>query len=117
MKFIIDAQLPYSLCILLKWKGLDCVHTDDLPEKERTSDNEIRQIAVSENRIVISKDSDFLEPYLVKGIPPKLLMVTTGNIVNKKLLEIFQNNISDIMVQFQTYNLIELDNFTITVFG
>ena len=117
MKFVIDAQLPYSLCTLLKWKGFDCIHTDELPGKERTRDEEIKQIALSENRIVITKDSDFLDSHLLNGIPPKLLMVTTGNIVNKKLLEIFEKNISDILVHFGKYNLIELDNFEIVVFG
>jgi predicted nuclease of predicted toxin-antitoxin system len=116
VRFIVDAQLPYTLCALLRWKGLDCIHTDDLPEKEKTTDEEIRQISVSDNRIVITKDSDFLDSHLVKGVPPKLLMVATGNIVNKKLLEIFDKNISEILTHFQSHKLVELDNFDITVF-
>jgi predicted nuclease of predicted toxin-antitoxin system len=117
VKFIIDAQLPYSLSTLLKWKGLDCVHTDDFPFKERTSDDEIRQRAMSENRIVISKDSDFLNSHLIHGTPPKLLIVATGNIINKKLLEIFQNNISEILRHFEKNNLVEINNFELTVLG
>lgn len=117
MRFLVDAQLPYSLCSLLKWKGLDCVHTDDFLNKERTTDEEIRQCSVSENRIVITKDSDFLDSHLIKGIPPKLLMVMTGNIVNHKLLDTFQQNLPEILIQFEKHNLIELDNFEITVFG
>ena len=117
MKFIVDAQLPYSLAQLFVWKGLDCIHTDDLQTKERTTDEEIREISKLQNRIVISKDSDFLESHLVKGSPQKLLLVTTGNIMNKKLLEIFQNNLTNIIAHFETNNLIEIDNFEITVFG
>ena len=41
MKFIIDAQLPFSLKIMLIAIGHDAIHTDDLGDKERTSDNEI----------------------------------------------------------------------------
>ena len=50
IKFIVDAQLPYSLALMLKTKGFDVVHTDDLPNKERTTDNEIRIVAKEENR-------------------------------------------------------------------
>ena len=48
IKFIVDAQLPYSLALMLKTKGFDVVHTDDLPNKERTTDNEIRIVAKEE---------------------------------------------------------------------
>lgn len=45
ISFIVDAQLPYSLAIMLRKRGYDAVHTDDLPNKERTGDNEIRIVA------------------------------------------------------------------------
>ena len=54
MKFIIDAQLPFALSKYLEQKGFDVIHTDDLPNKEYTTDNEIREISVKENRIVIT---------------------------------------------------------------
>ncbi len=46
MKFIVDAQLPFGIAQLLKSKGFDAIHTDDLPDKERTTDNQIRAIAL-----------------------------------------------------------------------
>ena len=113
---MVDAQLPYSLAEFLHWKGFDTLHTDDLLLKEKTPDDAIRMLAVEENRIVISKDSAFLDSHLLTGIPPKLLMVTTGNIVNRRLLELFARNISEICLHFQHYNLVELDNFSIIVF-
>ena len=72
MKFIIDAQLPFILSRFLLKKGLDVIHTDNLPLKERTSDNEIRLISLNENRIVITKDSDFLDSFYIKNVPSKL---------------------------------------------
>ena len=59
MRFIIDAQLPFALSKYLEQKGFDVIHADDLPNKEYTTDNEIREISVKENRIVITKDADF----------------------------------------------------------
>jgi predicted nuclease of predicted toxin-antitoxin system len=110
MKFIIDAQLPYALSMHLKQKGFDVIHTDDLPNKELTTDNEIREISVKEDRIVVTKDSDFLDSYYIKGIPPKLLLVSTGNIKNKVLFNLFESNIEKIIELFGQYSFIELDN-------
>jgi predicted nuclease of predicted toxin-antitoxin system len=65
MKFIIDAQLPKSLSELLKYRGFDSIHTLDLPSKNSTSDKEITAIAINEKRIVITKDNDFLESFVL----------------------------------------------------
>ena len=113
MKFIIDAQLPLALSKYLENRGFDVVHTDNLPNREFTTDNEIRELSVSERRIVITKDSDFLDSYYIKAIPPKLLLVSTGNIKNKALISLFDSNIEKIVELFSTYSFVELDNFEI----
>lgn len=110
MKWLIDANLPARLAKALIKKGYDILHTDDLPNKERTKDSEIRKVAMDQNRIIITKDSDFLDSHLIQGIPSKLLLVTTGNIVNKELIELFEKNFETVIRLFSTYDLIELDN-------
>ncbi|MGE4585948.1 MAG: DUF5615 family PIN-like protein [Mangrovibacterium sp.] len=110
MKFLIDANLPFRLAIALKAKGHDILHTDDLPDKERTTDKEIRKISIDQGRIVITKDSDFLDSHLIKGVPSKLLLVTTGNIINRDLLILFEKYFDTIIQLFDRYDLIELDN-------
>ncbi len=59
MIFLIDANLPFRLAKFLKQKGFIIIHTDDLPNKERTTDKEIRKVAMDQNLTVITKDSDF----------------------------------------------------------
>lgn len=113
MRFIIDAQLPFALSKYLEQKGFDVIHTDDLPNKEYTTDNEIREISVKENRIVITKDADFLDSFYVNSIPAKLLLVSTGNIKNKALITLFDSNMEKIAELFTTYSFVELDNFEI----
>jgi predicted nuclease of predicted toxin-antitoxin system len=108
MKFLVDAQLPYRIVSFLKDKGFDALHTSDLPDKERTSDSQIRSIAVSENRIVITKDYDFVDSHIIRKIPEKLLIITTGNIKNKQLFDLWQNNWELIIHLFETWNLVEL---------
>lgn len=90
MKFIVDAQLPNKLVKFIRKKGFDVIHTDDLPGKDRTSDSEIRRIAKEQDRIVITKDNDFWESHVLKNDPPNLFLISTGNIRNKELLELFE---------------------------
>jgi predicted nuclease of predicted toxin-antitoxin system len=108
MNFIIDAQLPISLSEFLKSKGLSSVHTLELPKKNKTSDFEILKIALEKNAIIITKDLDFLDSFLLKQEPRKLILVKTGNISNKKLIEIFIKNLDDILAIISRSNLIEI---------
>lgn len=94
MKFIVDAQLPKRLCDVLKQLGADCVHTLDLPHSNKTSDDFIIKLSEAENRVVITKDRDFLQSHLLLKKPGKLLLVNTGNIHNNLLLVLFQQHFS-----------------------
>lgn len=71
MNFLIDAQLPIELSELFNKKGHHSIHTLQLPDKNFTSDNFIRSISISEKRVVITKDSDFYDSYILKKEPTK----------------------------------------------
>ncbi len=88
MKFIVDAQLPQSLSILLNRLGADSILTLNLPDKNKTGDDVIMKLAAEEDRI-ITKDNDFLQSQFLKSTPPKLLLVNTVNISKKMLLHLF----------------------------
>jgi len=109
VKFIVDAQLPKSLSDLLKSEGFDAVHTLELPDKNKTKDSQIIFRAIAENRVIITKDNDFLESYLIKAEPRKLVMVKTGNIPNPELISIFRNNLNKIISMLSRSNLIEIN--------
>ena len=110
MRFIVDAQLPKSLSDFLNQNGHDTIHTLELPDKNKTKDTQILRIANEENRIVISKDVDFLESFLIKSEPRKLILMKTGNISNKYLIKIFENNLELIVRMLSRSNLIEVGN-------
>ena len=78
--FIVDAQLPKRLARELAALGIDALHTLELPAANRTADGEVRRMAVTEDRIVVSKDGDFVDWYLLHGAPPKLFFISTGSI-------------------------------------
>ncbi|MBP7478781.1 MAG: DUF5615 family PIN-like protein [Chitinophagales bacterium] len=110
MKFLVDANLPFKLAINLRGKGFDVIHTDNLPNKEQSTDQEIRKISQEQDRIVISKDSDFLDSHLILGSPRKFLYISTGNIINRDLMKLIENNLDNIIDLFTIYDLIELNN-------
>ncbi len=109
MKFLIDAQLPKSLATFLQKKGHDAIHTLDLPNANATSDTEIIRLSMTEQRVVISKDSDFYDTFLNKAEPYKLLYLTTGNISSKELLALFDRNLDRIIEQISLDDVIEMD--------
>lgn len=114
MKFVVDAQLPYGLKLFLKDNGFDAIHTDDMPDMERTSDKEIINISELEDRIIITKDKDFLDSYLLFNKPKKLVLITSGNIKNQQFFILFRNNFQTIVALLSKHSLIELNTFEIT---
>ena len=109
MKFLVDAQLPKRLAMLLRQAGFDSVHTLDLALGNRTPDHLINDISVNEQRIVITKDSDFVDSFVLKQCPWKLLLVSTGNIRNSQLEALFLANLEKIIAGFATFDFIEIN--------
>ena len=93
--------VAYGLALFIRQNGHDAIHTDDLPNRERTTDTEIRRIAASETRIVISKDKDFVDSHLLQQQPARLLWVATGNIVNRELFDLFRTHWPEIERKLQ----------------
>jgi predicted nuclease of predicted toxin-antitoxin system len=116
MKFIVDAQLPLRLALWFRYQGFDCVHTLELPEANQTKDDYIRNCSIEEQRVVVTKDTDFLKSFMVKRIPPKLLLVTTGNITNNHLMSLFSIKKETIISSLEAYDMIELNVEDLIVF-
>lgn len=108
MKFLVDAHLPRHLSFLLQHHGYDAVHTLDLTNGNRTSDPQINDISEQEQRIVITKDADFVNSFLLTKKPYKLLLISTGNITNKELSELFLTHLSLIATALNQYDYVEL---------
>ena len=113
MKFLIDAQLPYRLKDWIALNGHDAIHTRDLPNKNKTKDRQIIELAEQDSRIIVTKDSDYLKHYILFQKPSKLIMITTGNIVNRQLILLFENNLDSILRLLEKRNVVELNNNTI----
>jgi predicted nuclease of predicted toxin-antitoxin system len=93
VNLLVDAQLPRRLAHELVRAGHDTRHTLDLPLGNRTPDDEIINIAVRERRIVVTKDRDFVVSFWLHRLPPKLLLISTGNISNVALSHLLATNL------------------------
>lgn len=109
MDFIVDAMLPLRLSEFLKQNGHDSIHTLELPSNNFTSDNFINYLSINEKRVVITKDSDFEIDIRINSKPYKLLLLTTGNISNNKLIELFKNNLNSIITSLNNSRFIEIN--------
>jgi len=113
MNFLVNAQLPLKLVSFIKTKGHNVIHTNDLPKKDRSTDTEIWNIALKGNRILITKDTDFINSFKLIPKHPKILIITTGNITNKNLLILFEKYFDGVVKLFNTFKLVELNNLEI----
>ena len=108
MKFLVDAQLPAKLAQLLRTAGHDAVHTSEAPEGNRTTDQALAQKADGEDRVVVTKDREFRDGYLLSRSPRNMLVVTTGNITNRELLVLFDGNLTAIVEALSESLFVEL---------
>jgi predicted nuclease of predicted toxin-antitoxin system len=115
MKFLIDAQLPRALARHFQEAGYETLHTLDLPKQNRTSDQEITDLAKAEDRVVVTKDADFVTAFILFGPPPKLLLISTGNITNTQLINLVLPHLANIVSTFATHNFIELTRTSIII--
>ncbi|MFP4166816.1 MAG: DUF5615 family PIN-like protein [Opitutales bacterium] len=86
MKFLIDAQLPPVLQRVMLREGYDAVHVKDV-NLVPSEDFEIRNYALREGYVVISKDDDFAAYASGPMSDLKVVWVRTGNCKNKALID------------------------------
>ncbi len=110
MRFLIDAHLTHLICDVLHQRKHNAIHVKQLPKGDDMPDHIIIRIADMENRVVVTKDSDFYYSHILTGKPNKLLLIKTGNIKNKQFLTLIRTNISLIESLFESYNFLELNS-------
>jgi predicted nuclease of predicted toxin-antitoxin system len=91
VKFLIDNQLPQALAKHLSARQHDCEHVLDVG-LANAPDAAISLYAISQERILVSKDEDFV--YLLGRLDSamRLIWVRTGNCRTKTLLAAFDRS-------------------------
>jgi predicted nuclease of predicted toxin-antitoxin system len=115
MKLLLDAHIPRRLTYGLREAGRDVLHTLDLPRKNRTTDAEILEISERDQRIVVTKDADFVNSFLLHQRPYKLLLISTGNISNADLESLLASQLAAIANAFESHDYLELGRTSLII--
>ncbi len=79
MRLLLDANLSWRMCAVLKQYFEDCLHVDHIDIPIPLKDAEIWNYATRNNLIIVTNDEDFVDFVQVKGFPPKVVILRTGN--------------------------------------
>ncbi|MCX6911434.1 MAG: hypothetical protein NTY01_25785 [Verrucomicrobia bacterium] len=64
---------------------------------------------------MVTKDSDFVTSFLLRGTPSKLLLISTGNITNDALSRLLAANLPALVSALSTHSFVELSASAMTV--
>ena len=87
-----DVNIAIRISKFLIKQGASSIHVNQLTQKWNTSDATIRALADAKGLVVISKDADFRESFLLRGTPKKLLHVCLGNAATGDIIELLRTN-------------------------
>ena len=85
MNFLVDAQLPPALARWIADRGHQATHVLDIG-LESADDSAIWERAKKENTVMISKDEDFVDHWLLSAEPVQLVWIRKGNSSNRALV-------------------------------
>jgi predicted nuclease of predicted toxin-antitoxin system len=91
MKILLDANISWKLTKLLKPIFGECIHVDLIDLNVPAQDIDIWNYASKNGYIIITKDNDFVDLLEMKGFPPKVVLLKTGNNSSKALTELLIN--------------------------
>src|SRR5437764_15226928 len=88
MKLLVDNQLPPALAAHLRSHGHDCQHVLDC-KLDKATDLEVWTRCTAEERVLASKDEDFIFLANRPGDTGQFIWVRLGNCRNAAMLEAF----------------------------
>jgi predicted nuclease of predicted toxin-antitoxin system len=77
----------------------------------------VTAVADHDSRVLVTKDTDFLNTHLLAGKPARLLLVSTGNISTGDLERLVVSSLPELVRSFDTAVFIELTRTAIVVHG
>jgi predicted nuclease of predicted toxin-antitoxin system len=79
VKLLLDANLSWRMIAVLKQHFDDCFHVDNISITVPAKDAEIWEYAKQNDLIIVPNDEDFVDFINIKGFPPKVVLLRTGN--------------------------------------
>jgi predicted nuclease of predicted toxin-antitoxin system len=100
LKLLVDENLPPRLVLDLADLFPDSLHVNDAA-LSGSPDSEIWEYAKENGFAFVTKDKDFASLSMVRGAPPKVVLLQTGNCSTGKIIGIIRTNAIR-MAQFQS---------------
>jgi predicted nuclease of predicted toxin-antitoxin system len=107
---LLDANLSWRSVAILKIYFDACIHVDDIGLPIPAKDTEIWNYAQKHGMLIVTNDEDFLNLSTIKGFPPKVLLLRTGN-QSRKIVEQILINMKEeikIFIESPEYGILEL---------
>ncbi len=90
MKLLFDQNISYRLIKLINDLFPESKQVRELG-LENSTDSEIFEYAKRNDYAIVTFDSDFCDLNIIKGYPPKIIWIRTGNTTTKNLENLFRN--------------------------
>jgi len=109
MKILLDANISWKLVDKLKAIFGECAHVDLIGLDVPVEDTNIWNYALLHDYIIVTKDNDFVDLLEIKGFPPKVILLKTGNNSSQALYELLLSA-KPIIVDFEKsdFGLLEI---------
>ena len=88
MRFLCDVHISYKIKSFLQQKGHQCTHVNEVLQGDKSTDHSIAIYCNQQDIILVTKDEDFADSYLLKHLPAKLLKISLGNISTNELIKL-----------------------------
>lgn len=110
MKLLLDANLSWRLTKKLKPHFEDCLHVDFIGLSSPAFDIDIWKYALANDLIIVTNDDDYLNLANVKGFPPNVVLLRTGNQSNNFLEQLLIKHRLDIEALYRStvYGFLEI---------
>lgn len=102
MKLLLDANVSWRLAASLKNHFTDCLHVDHIGLSIPAKDIEIWEFTSLHKLTIDTNDEDFLNLINIKGYPPKVVLLKTGNQHNNYIEGIIIKHKNDILMLEQS---------------
>ncbi|MFT4176295.1 MAG: DUF5615 family PIN-like protein [Luteolibacter sp.] len=103
MKWLIDENLPFQIGREL---ALDYLHATRIGEQ--ITDSELWNYAKQNNMVILTRDTDFFDRFLLLGPPPKVVWIRLGNLTKQQLIEEVVRRWNTIGRLIQKHDLIQV---------
>jgi len=97
MTLLLDANISWRVINSLASYFGNVIHVDQIKLPQPLKDIEIWEYAKTMNAIIVTNDDDFYKLSVLKGFPPKIVILRTGNQSNSYLKELLIKHFNDIM--------------------